>query len=174
MTGSVWMASYVMLWLVVGVLGFTCVALLRQIGVLHARLRPMGVHFAGEGPERLTAAPPVAGVDYRAARLTLVAFTSPTCEVCARLVPSLRALDEQYDELQLEVVSHGLPTAATFAAFNVTSTPYLVSVDRAGVVRARGVANTLEQAEVMVEESLSADPADAGMADRPGTLKETV
>ena len=50
MTGSVWIVSYVMLWVAVVVLGVTVVALLRQIGVLHLRVAPMGVHFAGRGP----------------------------------------------------------------------------------------------------------------------------
>ena len=153
MHGGVWIASYVLLWVAVVVLGFTCIALLRQIGVLHARLRPMGSHFAGEGPERLSAAPPVAGLDYARAPLTLLAFTSPTCEVCAALVPSLRALSSQYDDLQVHEVAHGPATGAVFDAFNVRSTPYFVTVDRSGTVQLRGVANTLEQVEVMVEES---------------------
>ena len=44
-------------------------------------------------------------------------------------------------------------TSPTFDAFNVRSTPYLVAVDRAGVVRGRGVANSLEQVEELVVEA---------------------
>ena len=155
MSGGVWVASYVMLWAAVVVLGLAVVALLRQVGVLHARLRPLGVHFAGEGPERLAPAPADEVFDYGAAELNLVAFTSPTCAVCAELRPGLAALGAQYDDVAVHVVDHSPVTLPTFVAFNVTSTPYVVGVDRDGVVRARGVANSLEQIEVMVEEALS-------------------
>jgi hypothetical protein len=152
-TGGAWIASYVMLWVAVLVLGLAVVALLRQIGVLHARLRPLGTHFAGEGPERLAPAP--AGYDYAAARLTVVAFTSATCVICAGLLPGLRALARSYGDVALHVVEHGRSTAPVFAAFNVRSTPYFVAVDQRGIVQARGVANSLEQIEVMVDEALT-------------------
>jgi len=48
MNGSVWIVSYVLLWLTVVLLSFSVVALLRQVGVLHLRVAPMGVHFAGD------------------------------------------------------------------------------------------------------------------------------
>lgn len=41
MEGSVWVASYVLLWLTVLGLAAAVVALLRQIGVLHARLHSL-------------------------------------------------------------------------------------------------------------------------------------
>lgn len=153
MQGGVWVASYVLLWLAVMALGLAVVALLRQIGVLHTRLRPMGVHFAGEGPERLAPAPLPDRFEYERAGLTLIAFTSPTCQICAGLMPGLRALHDQYRDLAIHQVDHAPATLDVFAAFNVASTPYLVAVDRAGIVRARGVANTLEQIEVMIEEA---------------------
>jgi thiol-disulfide isomerase/thioredoxin len=153
-SGSVWVASYVLLWIAVLVLSVLVIALLRQVGVLHARLRPMGVHFAGEGPERLKPAPALDGVSWSDRRMTLVAFTSPTCEICKGLVPALQVLDRQYPDVGLVVLDHGPETAATFAAFNVSSTPYVVAVDGDGVVQGRGVANSLEQVEVLLEEAL--------------------
>jgi thiol-disulfide isomerase/thioredoxin len=158
-TGGAWIASYVMLWVAVAVLGIAVVALLRQIGVLHARMRPLGVHFGGEGPERLSPAPGGDRFDYGAASLTLVAFTSPTCTICASLLPGLRALSHSYGEVVVEVLSHDRSTEALFAAFKVRSTPYFVAVDRRGLVRVRGIANSLEQIEVMVQEALDqSDP----------------
>ena len=50
MSGGVWIVSYVLLWVTVIALGLTVVVLLRQIGLLHTRIAPMGVNFAGEGP----------------------------------------------------------------------------------------------------------------------------
>lgn len=152
MHGSVWVASFVMLWVAVLVLGFAVVALLRQVGVLHARLAPMGTHFAGEGPDLDSTAPAV-GLDYDRAVLTLMAFTSPSCTVCRELRPSLEALRRQYRELQVHVVDLDPQTQPVFDAFLVRSTPYIVAVDRSGIVRGRGVANTLEQVEELVRES---------------------
>ena len=158
MSGGVWIASYVLLWLAVIVLGFTVVALLRQIGVLHTRIAPMGVHFAGEGPERNEPAPDSEVFDYASLEYTLVVFTSPTCEICAKLEPALDRLATSYDELQLRVVSSDTHQP-TFAAFKVRSTPYLVAVDQEGIVRSRGVANTLDQAEEMLAEVISPPPS---------------
>ena len=154
MNGGVWIASYIVLWIAVVVLGFLVLALLRQVGVLHARLQPMGAHFAGEGPE-LGAAAPAAGPFAYDAPLTLVAFTAPDCEICAELRPALHTLERQYDDVRLVEVESGPSTRSTFRSFNVSSTPYFVAVDRDGVVRGRGVANSLEQLEELVEEALA-------------------
>ncbi len=156
MRGAVWQASYVVLWVAVVVLALAIAALLRQIGVLHARLQPMGVHFAGEGTDRLKPAPLADRFDYGAAQFTLVAFTSPGCELCASLLPGISALDKQYDDLAVHVVNHEAATASTFNAFRVSSTPYVVAVDSQGVVQARGVANSLEQIEMMFVEAMAA------------------
>lgn len=153
MSGAVWIVSYVLLWIAVVVLGFTVIALLRQIGVLHTRVAPMGVHFAGEGPDRDTPAPDRASYDYAASLVTLVAFTSPTCELCATLVPQLRHMVTTYDEIDLRTVSSA-DQEETFRTFSVRSTPYLVAVDQTGTVKSRGVANTLDQVEEMLAEVL--------------------
>jgi thiol-disulfide isomerase/thioredoxin len=155
-SGGVWVASYVLLWVLVLVLAFAVVALLRQVGVLHARLHPLGVHFAGEGPAMDAVASPVEGVDYAQKAVTLVAFTSPTCEVCEGLRPSLAAIDREYHDVQLRVLDLDDRTRPTFDAFNVRSTPYVVAVDRTGTVKGRGVANSLEQVEELLAEALEA------------------
>lgn len=156
MTGAAWVVSYVALWVAVLVLAAAVVVLLRQIGILHARLLPTGVHPGGEGPPPGLPAPPVPGLDFGAAPLTLVAFTSPTCALCAALRPSLAALGRAYPEVAVHVVDSAQPTAPVFTAFNVGSTPYIVAVDRAGVVRGGGVANSLEQLEILLEQAKGA------------------
>jgi hypothetical protein len=156
MNGSLWVTSYVLLWVAVLGLSFAVVALLRQVGVLHARLHPLGVHFAGEGPDLHAVAAPLDGVDYHAAAVTLVAFTSPTCEVCAGLRPSLAAIQREYRDVQLTVLDLDDRTRPSFDAFNVRSTPYVVAVDRTGAVRGRGVANSLEQVEELLAEAMEA------------------
>ena len=151
MTGGVWIASYVMLWVAVIVLGVAVIALLRQIGVLHTRVAPMGVHFAGEGPELDQPAPDHGAFDYSAVETTLVAFVSDTCEICRGLHPSLERLGRTDPRLNLRTMRAEADQPA-FATFRVRSTPYLVAVDRDGVVRGRGVANTLDQAEELLAE----------------------
>lgn len=157
MTGDVWIVSYVLLWVAVLVLAFAVVVLLRQIGVLHARLRPVGVHHANEGPRR-DAPAPTRRLDFSVADATLVVFTSPTCEICRSLLPSLRRLQRDYHDVRLEEISHGPGTRREFDAWNVRSTPYVVAVDRDGIVRGGGVANSLEQIEVVIEEVLDGEP----------------
>jgi methylamine dehydrogenase accessory protein MauD len=154
MTGGLWITSYVLLWIAVLSLSFAVVALLRQVGVLHARLHPLGVHFAGEGPDLGAVAAPVDGLDYRASDVTLLAFTSPTCEVCAELRPSLAAVQREYHDVQLRVLDLDDHTRPSFDAFNVRSTPYVIAIDRTGTVRVRGVANSLEQVEEVLAEAL--------------------
>lgn len=158
MTGDVWIVSYALLWLAVVVLGVSVAVLLRHIGVLHARLEPLGVHHANRGPVRGDLAPP-AGVDYAAAERTLVAFTAPDCPVCHELVPSLRVLARDYPEVRLHVVDLAPDTERVFRAFRVDLTPYLVMVGRDGAVIGGGIANTLEQAELLVEAAATAAPA---------------
>ena len=172
MSGSVWIASYVMLWVAVLVLGVTVVALLRQIGVLHLRVAPMGVHFAGEGPELDQPAPVIdLDVDYAEADITVLAFTSPTCEICQSLKPDLRRLERHYDELRLRLVDHD-DDPASFAEFSVRSTPYLVAVDRDGVVRSRGVANTIDQVEEMLAEVMAGIVPESGFEERADVRPE--
>lgn len=151
MSGSAWIVSYVLLWIAVIALGTTVIALLRQIGILHTRVAPMGVHFAGEGPELDAAAPDKAAYDYNSSETTLVAFVSDTCEICARLHPGLERLARAEAALTLRTMDADTDQAA-FAAFKVRSTPYLVAVDTDGMVRGRGVANTLDQAEELLAE----------------------
>lgn len=157
MNGSVWIASYVLLWMAVLVLGFSVVALLRQVGVLHLRVAPMGVHFAGEGPELDMPAPKVE--DYAKADHTVLAFTSPNCEICLTLKPDLARLDRSYDDVRFVFIDHD-DRPEVFEQFKVRSTPYLVAVDGDGLVRSRGVANTIDQAEEMLAEVLAGPPVE--------------
>lgn len=151
MTGTWWTMSYVVMWVVMVVLCLAVAVLLRQIGVLHARLAPMGTHFAGEGPSVGDRAP-VGVVDFSIHSLTLLVFSSNTCVICRELRPSFDAIRREYREIHVETIDlERQPTV--FDAFSVRSTPYVVMVDRAGLVRGAGVANTLEQIEELVRET---------------------
>lgn len=151
MSGGIWTLSYVVLWVLVVVLGISVAALLRQIGVLHARLAPLGTHFAGEGPDVGSAAPGV-GLDWNLSPLTVVLFSSTTCTICRELKPGVDALTRQYRDLRFQTID-AEADAVSFGAFKVRSTPYVVTVDQSGIVRGRGVANSIEQIEVLLRES---------------------
>jgi methylamine dehydrogenase accessory protein MauD len=90
--------SNVLLWVAVVVLGGVVLALVRQIGVLHERVFPVGALVAPGGPKVGEAAPvatvtDLAGTPVRlggadaAGRRTLLFFLSPTCPVCKTLLP---------------------------------------------------------------------------------------
>jgi hypothetical protein len=170
MSGGVWTMSYVVLWAAVGVLLVMVLALLRQIGLLHARLDEVGaggrsasglatggsgsvedLDGADEGPELGADAPMPGRLGYGRAPMTLVAFTAAGCELSAMLAPALRRVDHQYgDAVRVLELSLGPRTIAAFEAFNVEATPFVVAVDRDGRVRARGRARSLAQLEDLV------------------------
>jgi hypothetical protein len=146
---GVWVVSYVALWVAVIVLGVAVVVLLREVGVLHSRLAPMGANPAGQGPAVGEPAPLASPAGY-GAPMTLVAFTSPSCTACEVLRPALATVTRQYREVAVVEVSLGPETTPVFRAFNVADTPYVVAVDGEGIARGTGVVNTLEQVEELL------------------------
>jgi hypothetical protein len=158
MSGAVWLVSYLMLWAAVAVLLVMVLALLRQIGVLHARLDAAVVAGPGtgavdvdEGPAVGADAPMAGRLGFDRAPMTVLAFVAAGCELSAALGPSLRVVDKQYGEalrvVELELAAR---TMSAFEAFNVQATPFVVCVDRDGVVRSRGRARSLGQLEDLV------------------------
>jgi len=92
-----------LLWIAVVVLAAVVVALVRQIGVLHERVFPVGALLMPGGPRVGEAAPVLTvhdlvgralriGGGEDAGRHTLLFFVSPTCPVCKTLLPVVRAL----------------------------------------------------------------------------------
>lgn len=150
-----WTAAFVVQWVLLAVLAVVVVALARQIGVLHLRLEPLGaLEIDDEGPGLGDAPPP------RSARAAagstvyvggaggqrLLAFVSPTCPVCERVLPSLPAAADAFG-LELQVVSD----PELERAYNVPGVPFVVLFDEFGVVRSKGTVNTLEQVEGLVD-----------------------
>jgi len=98
--GSALIVSNLLLWIAVLSLAAVVVALLRQIGVLHERISPVGALVGNEQPRVGEPAPvlEVAGWHGEAIRIggrdaaasaTLLFFVSPTCPVCKTLLPHL-------------------------------------------------------------------------------------
>jgi methylamine dehydrogenase accessory protein MauD len=172
-----WAASYVLLWLLVLALCAVVVALARQIGMLHLRLGPRGaLEIDDEGPD-LGEPPPAAiattgdGADVSLAapgRGRLVLFVSPGCVLCQQVLPGLGPVASAAGYTAYAVSDLDLAeTRRIFAsappgvrvlsgpeaarAWKVPGTPFAVVVDEAGVVRAKGTPNNLEQLEGLVD-----------------------
>ena len=165
-----WMASYVVLWAAVAMLLVMVLALVRQIGVLHGRLDDAGSGTsvrdsaaAAEGPPLGAAAPLGAKIGYDRAPVTLVAFTSASCELSQVLAPALRVVDKQYDNVRVVELVLGPRTIAAFEAFNVLHTPFVVAVGQDGRVRGRGRARNLPQLEAFVDRAVAVAAKAAGV-----------
>jgi methylamine dehydrogenase accessory protein MauD len=94
--------SQIVLWIVVVVLALTVVALVRQIGVLHERVAPLGALSTRNAVEVGQAAPQFDLIDLAGrplhiggrsadARSQLLLFVSPSCPMCKKLLPVARS-----------------------------------------------------------------------------------
>lgn len=121
-------------------------ALYRQVGVLSLRLGPRtALELEDEGPPVGQPAPILPGLNRTGSEL--VAFVSLECRMCIEILPGLRALARE-----------GIPVhwlredrdGDAFEAWGVPGTPYVVHVID-GVVRAKGLVNTLEQVDWVLD-----------------------
>lgn len=127
------LVSQLLLWCVVLVLLVVVLALVRQVGVLHARIAPVGALVPREEP-RVGTKPPVFelqdivnGVPVRIGgerpdgRSMLVVWVAPQCPVCKELLPVLEAVRRtEHHWLDIVLASEGTPEehralAASFA-----------------------------------------------------------
>ena len=195
--------SVVLLWLAVIALALLLWALSRQVGVLFERVAPMGALITDSGPAVGSDSPTFAltGIQSEditlggpAATPTLVFFLSPTCPVCKKLLPVLKALRRD-EGRQLRVVLASDGEAAAHLAFvreqrleefpyvlstelgmtyRVSRLPYGVLLDARGVVAAKGLINSREQLDSLlnahdmavpsIQQYLSGSPASAAPA----------
>lgn len=132
--------------LAVVVLTVLVLALYRQVGVLDGRLGPRtALELAEEGPPLGRPAPSPAPLARRGPEL--LAFASTGCRLCAELEPALDAL--RREGLPVLTLNEDQDPEA-FAAFRVPGTPFVVfAVD--GIVAGKGLVNTLEQIEELIE-----------------------
>lgn len=164
--------SNLLLWMLVLALGLVVVALTRQIGLLHERIAPAGALSGKQGPQVGEPAPRFElaalsgrGVSIGPGERTLLFFMSPSCPVCATLLPTLRrvgaeesvrivlASDGDVDEhrayvreKRLEGVDYVLSTELGLG-FGVARLPTAVLIDEDGIVRGHGIVNTREHLE---------------------------
>ena len=114
-------ASQIVLWIAVLGLGLLCLALARQIGVLHQRLAPAGALALQRqalkvgDPAPQFALPTLGGGEVRiggapAGRSQLLLFVSPDCPICESLLPAIRsAKGAERKWLDVVLASDGAP-----------------------------------------------------------------
>ena len=172
-------ASQVLLWIAVLVLTVIVIALARQIGVLHARIAPIGALKTDHGPAVGEQAPKltVRTLDGSTVHIgepspdglsQLLLFVSPDCPVCKKLIPVAKAFarDERLAVLYVSdgedaalrdmVEHHGLQQVP-FAnspevgfRFGVGKLPYAVLIDRDARIASAGLVNSREHLESLV------------------------
>lgn len=158
-------------------------ALARQIGILHTRLAPAGALTTSEGPTIGEAAPKLALRDMSnrpvqiggpAEQPTLVLFVSPTCPICKELLPVAQSVAKR-ERLTLLFASDGedlasheryvenmalenypyLLSSELGMTLGASKLPFAVLIDSDGILKARGLVNSREHLESMVEAMIS-------------------
>jgi len=170
-------ASQIALWAAILVLAVVCIALARQVGVLHQRIAPAGalalkqpLKLGEAAPEMTLAALDGSGVrigGVRGGRSQLLLFISPDCVVCEALLPAVRsAQGAERAWLDIVLASDGEPGQhARFVkdkglsrfpyvlsehlgrSFGVSKLPYAALIDETGKLSATGLINTREHLE---------------------------
>lgn len=174
-------ASQVALWAALLILGVVCMALARQIGVLHQRIAPAGALSLRQPLKVGDAAPhmTLSGLDgsavevggVRGGRSQLLLFVSPGCDICEALLPAVRsAQGAERGWLDIVLASDGDPadhrsfvrehdlrdfpyviSAALGMSFQVSRLPFAALLDAGGLLRARGLVNSREHLESLFE-----------------------
>jgi methylamine dehydrogenase accessory protein MauD len=170
-------ASQIMLWVGLLVLGVVCLALARQIGVLHQRIAPAGALSLRQPLKLGELAPEMAltGLDgaavkiggARGGRSQLLMFVSPDCAICETLLPAVRSA-QAAERSWLDIILASDGEADKHAAFvrdkslsgfpyvlseqlgrtfGVAKLPYAVLIDEAGRLTSTGLVNTREHLE---------------------------
>ena len=139
---GVWLASYVVLWLLVLVMGFLLAGALRQLGLIQLRLGDdPGALITDSGLERGTLAPDFTALDAGTggsltfsdlpARPRLLVFVSPSCLSCRELIPGLNEVQATRGrEFDFLAICRGdLESCRTFARMNRLHAPMVVDTN---------------------------------------------
>jgi methylamine dehydrogenase accessory protein MauD len=170
-------ASQITLWIALLVLALVCVALARQIGVLHQRIAPAGALSLrqplklGDLTPELTLpslqGPNVKIGGVRDGRSQLLLFLSPACAVCEALLPALKSAQgaerqwleivlasdgalDRHEEFVREKGLRAFPYVVSEnlgRSYGVAKLPYAVLIDDAGKLSSTGLVNTREHLE---------------------------
>lgn len=174
------LVSNVLLWMAVIALCVTVLALARQVGLLHERSAPLGAMVTDAGPDVGDEAPTFELDDFSGNSVaiggarqrrqdTLLVFLAPFCPMCNKLLPTIQALGRE-ERLNVIVISDGakedhedflrrhplgdipyVASAEVGISYRIGRVPYAVLLDESGIIRAKGLVNTREHLESLVE-----------------------
>jgi methylamine dehydrogenase accessory protein MauD len=176
------LVSQIALWVLLLVMAGLQLALLRQIGVIHERIAPMGALTLDQGPKEGESSPRfdlldiknrpvrIGGTNERG-KSSLIFFLSPSCPVCKKMLPILKSSARtESNWLEIMLASDGETTEhERFSnahslgdfpyilsqelgmAYRVGKLPYAVLIDETGVIRAKGLINTREHLESLIQ-----------------------
>lgn len=170
--------STFLLWIAVIFLVLLMLALARQIGLLHERIAPLGALMLDQGPKVGERTPVFEVRDLwgrfirvggQRERPLFLLFLSSNCPVCKKVLPIARSLaleerlelvlvgDERPEDLILMAKGQGLEDFPLLnapeigQAFKVGKIPYAIILDPEGIVRAKGLVNSREHLESLLE-----------------------
>ena len=168
-------ASTIALWGVVILQTLFILALFRYLGLLLNRLPAQGPPLGKSAPQReivdIEGQKHLLGTP--SPRHQVLIFTSPTCPWCEKLAPDIApfasSLGPEYDLLLVlgsqtptadarsyaERLGGGAPLPLAIApdlleSYAVPGTPYGLLIDKEGIVRTKGTANTLTDLQTLV------------------------
>lgn len=171
--------SVILLWLAVIVLALMLWALSRQVGVLFERVAPMGALMTDAGPTIGDASPmfeltslqgQTVSIGLPHTQATLLFFLSPNCPVCKNLLPVIQAMvRDEKQQWRVILASDGeAPAHLAFIqshhlsalpyvlstelgmTYRVSRLPYAVVMDPTGRVTAKGLVNSREQLDSLL------------------------
>ena len=135
---GVWLASYVVLWVVVLLLAFLLAGALRQLGLLQLRLGDdPGALITDTGLERGAEAPDFTALGAESGELVslsdlpavprMLVFASPGCLPCRELIPGLNEVRKTRRDFDFLVVCRGdVESCQAFGRMNGLEAPMVV------------------------------------------------
>lgn len=178
---TAFLAAFAVQWVVIALLAVMMVGLLRQVGMLHERLGPVGALTLPGGPKVGDIAPAfdlpsLTGGQVRVGGMneggisTLLFFLSPTCAICKTMLPILLSMTREHggtrlvlasdgdEERQMKLIVQEKLTDHPFVlstdlgrAHGVAKLPYAVLLDAEGRIVAKGLVNNREHVESLFE-----------------------
>lgn len=177
---SLFVVSHIAQWAVIVFTLVSVWAIVRQIGLLHRRIAPVGARMSGVGLEVGEPAPRFEATDIHGRpvqgpardRLTLLVFVSPGCPACGELMPAVRSIvrseRQHLDVVLIDVAAtqaaeareyvnqhrlEHLPYVAAGAIgelYKVATPPYAILIGTDTRVVAKGLVNHLEHLDSLL------------------------
>jgi methylamine dehydrogenase accessory protein MauD len=191
---ALWITSHVLLWIFTLGMLVVLAATIRQVGLIHRRIPPVGARMGDPGPSVGSDAPAFEARDLYGREVSLPAaaggrslllFMTTTCSACTDLAPGIVALARDPGNTRVVVVCRGeesqvrrfvsesglrditvVASQELCETFQVSAFPYAVLVDPSGTVLSKGLVNHLEHLESLI------DAADTGFESMEALVEE--